>query len=547
MATPAGRIKVKDSWIRKTLWIVILFAVVIYAQCVCRGFDFQPFYSVYTDATNMYVFYHGADPSYFVKDLITIGHEKKIAWMMPSASLLVVYSFLLKFLMLPTAIKVVSFFLCVSSVVFIYWLARALFSFSYAFFFSGLFLMYFLSMDSFFGGMGRGFGVLCTVSFLFFIFKERLLLATASILLSLMFYRTISVSLVMTLLLVFISMKYRENFWKIVVVCCVAAIAGEVFLLHSVRSLPFFTWLQNFQTYKFYLRESLGCGGSDPLSVLKNFVFNLNEHSDLYRYLSYAFMSAAVIIMLMIKDWSNIPKAAWLMLLGATISFILIFPLHPTTASRQFVFTMPLFLVMLVGCNVYRVLGHRKVLPEVLLGILVFGFMVAHPLFNDTNSWRAYERIYAYFGAVPKDAMIAGHARSRLLRTIPFFTKRQIFYSEKMRDALLMYYSPQFIRERRLINLNAFYADSLEAVKDFIIKNKIDYLIVESKYYDEGYRNELALQMNADESQSLLYIKDRLRLRKCALLKFAEANYVLRQEVEGNVIYLLKAESIVSN
>lgn len=531
-------------------WFLLFFFVACYAQFVNRSFMFDPYYSLYGDASNIYFFHNLHDPTLLTKDPLTHQFLAKFGILNSGMGFFYVYKLLLNIFSLSIAIKFVSILLCLASTLVVYRWVLTTCSASYAIFLSGIFLIYFLSMDSFFSGIGRGFGAFLYVFFLFFISKEKFLLSFVCLLCCTLFYPAILPGVFITYLLAIFFVKHPNSrldwYWCHLAVLLAVIVIGSILLIHSDSWCNILMNLKDLQTYKLYQGRSSPVQMSDPVGVILYFIFNLYEHSALYRYLTIFFSLVAISLVLVVKGWWRLPRIVWLMFAGACISFFLILPFHPTTASRQFVFTMPLFLLFLIGHNLYKLLQYKQSRPEMCLLLIMPLFLAAHVILNDINSFRLYQPVYDYFEKLPKDVLVAGPTKSKLIRTLPFFTKRPVYFSEKMRDSWRIFFSLEFVRERRKSVIDAMYADSLDVVRNFIKRSHVNYFIVESQYYDydRAVKNDLFVTGNSDEASVYGYLERRLHEKNFALFKFAQEHFDFKYEVPGNTIYVVSASSI---
>ena len=533
---------------KNIFWLLMVLFVASFVQFVNTSFTFDPVYSLYTDSANTYPFQYFIDHSLFSKDLI--GHKLLEYYSRLDSGMWFscVYRVLLEFLPLQVALKVVAIFLCLMSTIVVHRWATGVFQAGYAIFFSGIFLMYFLSMDTFFGGVGRGFGAFLYLLFVFLISKERFFWAIVCPVAAIFLYPSIVFGMLVTSCLVIVLSKDGHfervrHYWHIGVAAFILLLG--CFLIRQGLFATVLIHLKDIQTYKFYQNVMTPISMSDPVAVFLYFVLNLNEHSMLYKYLTCFFLLASVGVMCSVKQWWILPRHIWIILCGATLAFLISLPFHPTTASRQFVFTAPFFLLVFVAYNLNKSLLNKKINFEMWLPCLIFLFLIAHVLFNDIVSFRQYKPVYDYLAHLPKDVLIAGSTKSDLVRMVPFFTKRPVFFSEKMRDTWCTFFSADFASARRKDAIDAFYADSLESVRAFILANGVSYFIVESKFYDENGRRDLFLTGNTDELRVYNDLHKKLDRKQFALLKFAENNYDFMSAVPGNRIFIVSSSKIL--
>ena len=107
------------------------------------------------------------------------------------------------------AIKIISIIICVLSVILIYKIGVYLYSKSQACLPAGLFLFYFLSMDTFYGGQDRCFGALIFCIFLLFLVKEKFIFLPFLLPLIIIFYQ--SFFFVLATICLLVPFLYKKN------------------------------------------------------------------------------------------------------------------------------------------------------------------------------------------------------------------------------------------------------------------------------------------------------------------------------------------------
>ena len=327
--------------------------------------------------------------------------------------------------------------------------------------------------------------------FLFFFIKEKFIFLPFFLPLTIFFYPAIFPILAVSCALV--AFFFHKKLIKLginklyISILIFVTILSCFVLFKSIFLNPVFKNLSVFQKYKYTQGVNKPINPDNPLHILLYFIFNLNEHSKLYIYFTEFFITASLIIIAFRKKASfRLPRPVWIMLLASALSFLIIYPIHPPSASRQFVFSMPLFLVFFISTNICRMIRYKN-FYVILLVPAALVFMILHPILNDIVDYKKYRPAYEYIESLPKNVLIAGYPDSLLVESIPLFSKRNVFFVDEIHDFLLFFYDPKELKERRYCLVKAIYADSLSQVRSFISKYNINYFVVESYLYKKFF------------------------------------------------------------
>lgn len=530
------------------IYLVLLVLLAGYSNFVTNSFTFEPVYSLYPDSAGLY-FLHGiVDSSLLHSDLFF----KKFN-LSPNAVIISLFHsgigrILGDFLPLILVLKLISILSCVVSTIIIYRIAKNLYSNNYAIFFAWLFLMYFLSMDNFYGGQSRNFGILIFCIFLYYLFKEKFFILGFLSLSMIFFYPSISVValVICVLIITFFRQKLIQAKTYVLYISWLILIMSLSFILyiHGFFLKLIFKNLSVFQDYKYIQHVGGVLNRFNPADILLYFIFNLNEHSKLYVCFTACVVVCFLVIVILRREkafW--IPKYIWLMLLGAIFSFSFLYPIHPVIASRQFVFTLPLFFVFFLGDNIFKMTKGR-INSALFLTVGSLFFLIAHPFLNDVRDYKGYKPIYDYIERLPKDALFAGDPKSQIVTTMPIFSRRSIFFADEIRDLYLLVYDNSEIEKKRKSLIRAVYADSIDTLRNFIAENGIDYFIVESRVYDKSFINNLEMSNDKYDKDTLFIIRKLNNKNDFKLLEFAKQHYDFKLKLKGNDIFLLNSRVI---
>ena len=532
----------------KFIYFMLLIIIVCYANCFNSSVMFDPQFSFKRDTANMYCIHGMYDSSLFSNDPVVKNFRKSISILCPDLLYFGIYSIMMHVFSLPIAIKILPIILCIFATILIYRIGIYLYSQEQAFLLSGVFLIYFLSMDSFYGGQQRSFGALIFCIFVFFFIKENFIFLPFVIILAISFYPTLSVTLAATCILSILFFHNKLAQFK--------KHNMYIFLLFSTTIISFIIGLQSLwfklalknlaviQDYKYSQGADVPINPHNPFHILWYFVLNMNEHTMQYVFFTKSFIILALFFTIFRnKKAFQLPKQIWIMLLASALSFLIIYPIHPTSASRQFVFTIPLFLVFFSTINISNIMKERLNAFFILLPLALL-FIILHPIYNATLSTRKYKPIYDYIGNLPKDTMIAGYPSSLLVESLPLFSKRTIFFADKLRDLSLFVYEPQELKRMRKRLIEIIYTDSQDKLDSFISDYKIDYFVIESYLYENSFINLLNNSMRQYEHKVYSVIKSEQHQNDYLLLRLAQEYYDFKLYQDGNYIYILNSKRI---
>jgi hypothetical protein len=182
-------------------------------------------------------------------------------------------------------------------------------------------------------------------------------------------------------------------------------------------------------------------------------------------------------------------------IISSLILFLLahavLFKLH--LPSRYVLYSMPVAFNLLVSLNigefldtvVERLKSPRMRLPSV--GTLIVGIMVASSVclaykLKTTKPDPQVVELTRFLGTLPKDVLIAGHPSD--MDDVPLFSKRKVLVNEELS---LPYYDGYYgeIRKRTFDLFSAYYAGDPEDIIDFCKRYGVDYMVVNSRYFDK--------------------------------------------------------------
>lgn len=506
------------------LYFVLLIILACYASFFTRSFTFEPKYALYSDSVYLYPMQHLLDPTLFVNDVPVIELCKFFNTMaqIREYTHFKVYQFLTLFSPYTLAIKIYCIILCILSTIFIFGIGLKFYNKDCAYLLSTLFIIYFLSMNTFFGIHDRSFGAFLFCAFLFFLAKKRFVFLPLTVLLSIIFFSQIFVSLTVICILVLYFYRTEINYKRFIPFLCLAILSFLVFVL--------FDGFLNAQIKNIAILRSYKFANIINPASLRNiflfFIFNFEEHSRLYGYFTKFFIGVSLMMVIFRgRRAFHLPLEIYLMILGSLISFLITYPIHPVLASRQLVFSLPLFLIFFITTNLFDALKGKKLKCANLIMPTIFIFVIMYPFFNKIHDGKQDKPIFDFIERLPKDVVVAGFPDSQTLARIPLFSKRSIFLADKMVDIFYLAYGPEKTRRMRDDLIRALYADTIEGVRDFIRRYPIDYLLIDVSFYKDEYFRYLDHSIRPFDRQTLNIIDHMRNKDRFLLLEFARKNH----------------------
>ncbi len=438
---------------------------------------FSPAGSYYLDNFNLYFLPGLFDRSLFPADKVTLLFRHMMENpLLREFPLFYFYGMVSRFVPLPYLTKAVSFLLALGSAVLAFRTGRRVFGDDRtAFLFSTLAMVCFLSMDSFYFGQNRSFG-----AFLFFAFAD---LAVAGryaalpffIYLFYIFYPYLALPAAIAAAAAFFLLRKEGRGRTPLLAAALVSLA-----LAAVTDIGLDAAIEGAGAFDYKLAGFFGWPVSpgNPLHLVVYYLLNANEHSRLYSALLPA-LAAASLLGWRGSGWKPpvpVRKAA-LALVPFLASFALLYPFSPLIASRQAIFAVPYLLCLGAAAWAETALARTRMVPAAFAAAAVFA--AGHPVLNEIDDISPYAGIYRSLGTLPKDAMIAGAPEGRLLAGIPYYSERQIFYSDITSEVLSAAASRREKQERRAAEAAAVCSPDPAAAAAFAAANGVTHFLVE--------------------------------------------------------------------
>ncbi|HCC49280.1 MAG TPA: hypothetical protein DEQ38_14370 [Elusimicrobia bacterium] len=463
----------------------------LYATLFTNLPSFDPKYAVYLDVANFYWIQLWADPGLFPKDPLAAWYLSRIQTFCTELPWIWVTSLFMRITPYTLGLRFLTALACAAGALLVFRLAAR--SAARPAITAVLFTVYFLSMDTFFG-VPRVYGLLAFLAFLVAVEEKRFLLLPFLMVLSLLAYPIAALGAAFSALLV--PLFFRADFadrrllaryaaaMAAAGLLCVVAIWGSAAGEGIGRALQAGN---GFEAYKLYQFVDRPLDTRNPLHLLAYFVLNLNEYGRLYPVMSALLALAAAAGALARPGWLFLPVSVKLSLAGALAAFAALYVLHPVSASRQTVFAVPLALVFLAADGLRR-LGRGRLRTLAVAAPAALLFAALYLRLGLRESFRDYAPAYDYLAALPRDAVVAGHPRSRLLMGVPIFARRQAFLIDEHRDQYLMYlHGGADFDARRAALVSALYSATPDGACALGPAYGVTHIVMEDGNYSREY------------------------------------------------------------
>jgi hypothetical protein len=475
---------------------ILLFAAGLcaYAVVVCRPPAFDPLYALYQDNVSFYWIQAFWDRTLFAGDPVTAFYLAQVKPLTVEAPYIWLTALFMKTRPYTAGLKVLYVVCCAVSALLVRRLALASPARPAAGAAALLFTALFLTMDVFFG-VPRAYGVIVLAGFAWAMEEKRFLLLPALPAAAMLFYPALAVGLGFSAALapVFFWPEFsaRRLLPRYLGALAAGALLCLLLLGHSGIKNNASTAegrISSFESSKLYQRVETPLNPGDPVDVAAHFVLNINEHSRLYP----GFMALLALIyglglLVAPRKPAMLPRSLPALLAGCGAAFLVLYPLHPVSASRQLVMVVPLALVFLAAEGLYVVFEDRLKAGWVALAFGLL-FVCLHPWFNETYSMRQYAPAYKFMAALPPGGFVAGYPEGDLTVTTPIFTGRAVLMSGEVADQELMFLvGPQELALRRRAIFDALYCARPRAGAELAAAYKARWLVFEKKYYAPAF------------------------------------------------------------
>lgn len=345
--------------------------------------------------------------------------------------------------------------------------------------FWALFMAYFSSTDVFFGGLHRGYGPLLALALYYFAEKGSLAGALAVTAGFYAFYGAsfpFSSCVVILMLVADAEAKYRRCGWALLLLFAAAPFAALLFKPEFVAGInSAFSWKADFNTAGFLSPEI--------------YFFNMNEHSPVYRWLTWALFAAAGAAFFQSRSaWRKFPAGDRLFAGAIALSFAWAYFLDPGLSSRQVVHSLPLFLALFPFRRLIS-MAPGQLRTAALWGMAALPLSAS--LFGETPSdhiTQVSPVVMQALAALPTDSLLLVHPETAMLAG--FFAGRSTYANDKWEGLLCGFSRGPLcgeVRERNRKVFEIYYAASPAGTAGFAAASGVTHFVVEERFYLPEY------------------------------------------------------------
>lgn len=456
------------------------------AMFVAKGPALSPAFATYGDSLNLYILRAIHDPKAFPLDPAAAEFRSYASRpTLREYPYFQVYRLMQKVFPLDASMKLLSLALALATALLFLKICLLALPEAEAPWAALLLLAVFLSMDTFYYGQNRTFGAALCAAWFLLALSGRGWLSPLFALLMFAFYPYLSAAILAysALYAVFERDEARRNAVKFAVIF---ALAGAAMLLmapgpDAARDTA--------AVFAYKLRGLFGENVSalNPLQAILYFIFNLNEQDRLFCLLQTAAAGLAAYLAATGAKPTGMPPVFQrrLKLLAAahTAAFLLLYPVSPFFASRQFTFFIPFVSVLLLAALVNgRWGGH--VLKAATLMVLA-SFVLLHPGMGRILDYSVYKNVYSRLKS-ERAGLVAGPPDSLAMAGVPLYSGAAVFYNRQIAETWRGR-APGFDFSGRKGELEAALcsADPRRLVR-FAEKTGVTHFLAETAYYSGG-------------------------------------------------------------
>lgn len=507
---------IKSKKRENTLMIVILifsFAVTLYCQYPLLLNK----YAIYDDVRqSIYTYFRYQDKELFKNDFITDFYYRKNPWGVN------IFYFLISHCCDPiNATKILPFFLCPLSALYLFKLGRLLKNNTTGFIAGFLFILVAWSRTTsatFGSGYGADFSRLFCNIFIYHFCKRDYWKMCIILILQSLFYPPVFLICLLAYIgffLIDLLKGSKINKQKMI------PLIGALFIGFSILLINYSSNRVVLASLKEMINmEEFYPGGRTPLFFSSIYERLTNYQSGLAfdPALAFLFFASLLILILLKKKVVKLPRQFWYFILASLILFIIatIIMYKLFGPSRYMKYSLPIFLIMFISLNIYKLLltvKSKKPRLIVLLSLVLLTCVYFMPRLQRYYIVGDQPKLYSFLQSLPKDIYIAGHPVP--MNNIPVFAKRKVLINEETSEPYYAgYYS--IIKKRTYDFFNAYYSSSPKEIYDFCKKYNITHLIVYKSHFNDDYLANGQFYLNPFNAyiKNLVKGRDRFVLRE---------------------------------
>lgn len=359
----------------------------------------------------------------------------------------------------------------------------------------GFFMLLFFTFYSwvtadFSGPSANSFGNTILIIFTYYLLNRNIRIISLLFILMYLFYPPLFFLLVTTLILLTLKTGNTPPYFKpkellpiiYITICCflismylyyykVIPNYGEIFTYAEMKNMPIFKEGGRLTFFPFI---SLA-------NQIKHYFYEFNLF----------FILIIILFFILRKRMFSVPKPIYAIIFSSIILFILsvliLFKLYVPETYIQY--SIPLFLIILssFGCSIFL---DNKTITKITAALLfICIFTILH--FNKMERGITYYKdiqLYEFISKkLDKNTLIAGHPND--MDEIAFFGKRKFFVSYELSHPFFKKYYAE-IEKRTYAFFSFYYSDSLKYIYQICKDNKINYILVNTDYFNKEYMDK---------------------------------------------------------
>lgn len=454
----------------------------------------DPYFMGSIDSHSLYFIYGFADKTILTNDIFVqafihdpLVYLSSIPIIKP---LFFMTIFLVRVFSLPLSLTMHSVVYQIISAIFVFKIGKTLIDHSSAFILMGIFLIYTSSMDSFYGGMVRGSGFLIISILYYCMIKEYALQTILLIPITFICYPPILPGIIITSFLFTvrsIAIEKKEKFMFFLLVVTIVILA----IINFYANQRLIVSMNEFMQQKRFMLNMYSSGKYPVLDLLSNYILNIPDHRSSYVYFIFVLLFS-VLTSLLRKEKPLMLLGEKIFIISSFLSFTTLFFMNKELASRQLIFSLPLFLIIYCWKIFIDTFKKHPRLKFIILVVIISIFVIfkKYIVGLESRNRSYYKKVFSCISKLPAQALIAGHPVGASL--VPYFTKKSVFFIDVWDTEFFLFSSDykKIFKKRKHDLLEALYTSEPTVIVSFIEKNKITHFLIEDYYYSRKYFTE---------------------------------------------------------
>lgn len=397
--------------------------------------------------------------------------------------------------------KILSFFLCMFSALYMFKLGRLLGGYIVGLLAGVLYVFAIWSSEqAVYVGTGgnENFGILLFIIFMYYFLKKDLWGTSIILILESLFYPpALLISWMTYLIFILYSVKKGTKIRKEAIFHLIGS-SIVIFLILSLKYLG--GRLSIYGLKDIISMPEFYPGGRKALffPTIYEQLTNAETGFAIFYPVKFLFFISILVLIFLKKKALNIRKEFWCLILSSLILYITatIMLYRLWGPSRYVRFSLLIFLVIFVSLNVNRLIQKiplKRMRLAALLSFFFFTTILFIPRLYSDYSIAPYPELYKFLEALPKNVFIAGYPTS--MDFVPVYSKRKVLINEETSKPMYKDFYP-IIKERTYDFFSAYYSDSPRVIYNFCKKYNISHIVVERSNFTEDFLAQKQIYLN---------------------------------------------------